>query len=192
MDLRATFLRKCTENASSRPATGVRRAVQVGTRGASGGPVANQSGSKGGILGDSSPPKRTSAPRWPHTWQTNRPSRWDSRRLSGQQSVSITTSWLHLWSLQLIRTTPWPEWRSCLKVISWWGVIRKIVPRVTRRREYATWYSCDRIAAIDDEPGAGLPHFSEGDLLFALHFDPWRLQLREAKQRKRAGAVAAS
>jgi hypothetical protein len=49
------------------------------------------------------------------------------------------------------------------------------------------------VGAIDDEPGgAGLPHFSEGDLLFALHFPRWRLQLREAKQRKRAGAVAAS
>ena len=48
------------------------------------------------------------------------------------------------------------------------------------------------VGATDDEPGrTGLPHFSDGDLLLALHFDRWRLQLREAKQRQRAGALAA-
>ena len=42
----------------------------------------------------------TSAPRWPQTVQTNRVFRSDSRRLWGQQPVSIATECMHVSSPQ--------------------------------------------------------------------------------------------
>ena len=61
---------------------------------------------------------RTSAPRWPQTGQTNRCCRSDSRRLSGQQSASITTECPHLWSPQNTRSRRGPDCRICPRVIS--------------------------------------------------------------------------